>query len=612
MDECFVDKYQQQDDSNYKTDQKEKGDPSDLTDSIEIGKTITSDKYSNTIDGFWFAIKPGIMVNPFDFVTIEHINHIKTIGMVQDLHTIVVSENNHHYFFDDTKRNKNKVDLTTDAAINTQSNNNNSQDDLIIARVVVMANSEVELDKGRINAPIAMPVGSGKSVKFANAEEVMFALGIPQMAYPIPAGIIEMSNALQVPVSLDLSYLVGPDTAHVNASGISGNAKTSYLLFLLQSIYQKLKEYGKEFALIIFNTKGADLLKIDKKEEQVNKEKKERFFDILDLDIEPFENVTYFLPRGKDGKPNSVYLPENSKTYSYELADVYDRLELLFSEIYDPHYNLSSIVNYIYEFWPIKNTSSNKGIAQANQESVNTWTDLFNFKGYPEEIITHKSSILYFQGHIQRFRKTSLFIDKKITSRYLGKEIKEISSGDIFVIDLAMLSSLEEQAFVIGDVMKSIDETYSSMAGIINENAECHDATSHDEIRTRKKKPKHILIFIDEVNRFLPKSKLSNGRMNAVAEQIMKAITAGRSRGTTLFSAQQFKSTVDDALHENTGLHIISKVGLSELSTTPYNIIDENTKMNITRLNKGELVMVHSAFRHPIKITFPKTSFKSP
>jgi hypothetical protein len=52
MGECFVDKYQQQDDSNYKTDQKEKGDPSDLTDNTEIGKTITSDKYSNTIDGF--------------------------------------------------------------------------------------------------------------------------------------------------------------------------------------------------------------------------------------------------------------------------------------------------------------------------------------------------------------------------------------------------------------------------------------------------------------------------------------------------------------------------------------------------------------------------------
>lgn len=38
-----------------------------------------------------------------------------------------------------------------------------------------------------------MPVGVGKSVKFAN-EEVRFALGIPDMKYPIPAGIIEMSE----------------------------------------------------------------------------------------------------------------------------------------------------------------------------------------------------------------------------------------------------------------------------------------------------------------------------------------------------------------------------------------------------------------------------------
>jgi hypothetical protein len=68
--------------------------------------------------------------------------------------------------------------------------------------------------------------------------------------------------------------------------------------------------------------------------------------------------------------------------------------------------------------------------------------------------------------------------------------------------------------------------------------------------------------------------------------------------------------TVDYALHESTGLQITAKVGLSELSSTPYNIIDKDTKMNIVRLNKGELVMIHSAFRHPIKITFPKASFK--
>ena len=98
--------------------------------------------------------------------------------------------------------------------------------------------------------------------------------------------------------------------------------------------------------------------------------------------------------------------------------------------------------------------------------------------------------------------------------------------------------------------------------------------------------------------------------MNAVAEQIMRTLIAGRSRGTVLFSAQQFKSATDLRLHENTGLHITAKLGLSELSTEPYSMIDESTKNNIVRLNKGELVMLHIAFRHPVKIAFPKAAFK--
>jgi hypothetical protein len=40
-------------------------------------------------------------------------------------------------------------------------------------------------------------------------------------------------------------------------------------------------------------------------------------------------------------------------------------------------------------------------------------------------------------------------------------------------------------------------------------------------------------------------------------------------------------------------------------------MLDESTKMSIVRLNKGELVMVHPAFRHPIRVIFPKASFKN-
>lgn len=642
-----------------------KNDNLDYDDDVEIGKTMISDKHPNTIDSFWFALAPGTIAKPFDFVTVEQYftspssllsaetttattsrrlpqssssHSTKTIGMVQDIHAIVPNDDFHylfqrlnkirHFSKNDNTNHDNLDNNDSDTTITKDSDSSLVyQNGITVARVAVVANYDVTTDGKFSNMSTGMPVGLGKSVRFSNAEEVMFALGIPEMAYPIPAGIIEMSNGLRIPIFLDISYLAGPDTVHVNASGISGNAKTSYLLFLLQSVYQKLKAYSEDYVVIIFNTKCGDLLHIDHDEEMNFKKNNDKeSFDILNLDMSPFDNVTYFLPRGRDGKPNSTYVPKNSKTFSYELEDVYDRLDLLFSEIHDPHYyNLSSIVNYIYEFWPIKKTNAatindnwsgkkqqEKGVA--NGQIVKTWTDLFGFRDYPEEIITNKSSLLQFQGHIQRFRRSSLFIDKKVTSTYLGKNIKCIRPGDVFVIDIAMLSSLEEQAFVIGDAMKSIDEIYSAtemasegISGASGDSNNIRKETNKNGNDKKGNKPKYFLIFIDEINRFLPNSG-TLGTRNAVAEQIMKTIIAGRSRHTILFSAQQFKSAVDYSLHENTGLHITAKVGLSELSSTPYNIIDQSTKMNIARLNKGELVMVHSAFRHPIKITFPNSS----
>lgn len=324
-------------------------------------------------------------------------------------------------------------------------------------------------------------------------------------------------------------------------------------------------------------------------------------FELLQLDIKPFDNVSYFLPRGKDGKPLSIHIPKNSRTYSYELQDIYDRLELLFSETYDPRYNLSSIIDYIYESWPL-----NYKLGKV----VENWSDLFRYKDYPEEIITHKSTLLHFLGQLQRFRKSSMFTDKRVTSTYLGKEIRKIKAGNIFVIDIAMIPTLEEQSFVVADVMKNIDQLHSVRHNLDDADYDDNNNYNSNENRTIRR-PTYTLIFIDEINRFLPKSN-PLGIRSAVAEQIMKTVIAGKSRNTILFSAQQFKSEVDYTLHENTGLHITAKLGTSELSTKPYDMIDESTKMSIARLNKGEIVMVQPAFRQPIKITFPRASFKRP
>ena len=572
----------------------------------EIGKTIASERFLNTMDGFWFALKPNIIINSFDFVTVENLFDSKSIGIIKDLQA--VAEYDYYYNNDlsnnstksSTKDQSKKEEEKKDQLSNIQPNG------VVLAKVAIMANGGVKAQGYKEDISINFPVGVGKTVRFATKDEIIFALGIPQMENPIPAGIIETTNGLEVPITLDITYLAGADTAHVNASGISGNRKSSYILFLLQSSYQTLKRMNQNVALIIFNTKEQDLLYIDQKE-KYTKKRTERLFDVLDLDIEPFENVTYFLPRGEDGKPNSVHVPKNYRTYSYELNDVYDRLELLFSEPYGLHHDFLSIMNYIYESWPLKSNIGNK--------EISTWTDLSEFKEYPETIVSNKSSLLYFLGRLQRFRKSPMFIDKKKTSTYLGNEIKKIKAGEVFVIDVATISSFEEQAFVVGDAMKSIDEMYSSR--YYNLEDEDNNRSNNPNIDSNKsnvqndqKKLHYILVFIDEINRFIPKAQ--NEKMNSVSEQIMRTVTAGRTRGTILFSAQQFKSATDYRLQENIDLQITAKIGLSELSTEPYSMLDESTKMNIVRLNKGELVMVHPAFRHPIKIGFPKATYKEP
>ena len=174
-----------------------------------------------------------------------------------------------------------------------------------------------------------------------------------------------------------------------------------------------------------------------------------------------------------------------------------------------------------------------------------------------------------------------------------------------------MLSALEEQAFVIGDVMKTIDEMYS--------HGHTDYPTNKNTSQSHTNKPKYILILLDEINRFMPHLDSSgfphgSGTLlsSAVSEEILKTLIAGKSRHTILLSAQQFKSQVNPLLNDNTGLHVITKLGLSELSTTSYSIIDNMTKTAISKLHRGEIILIHSAFRHPIKITIPKPTFKRP
>lgn len=75
-----------------------------------------------------------------------------------------------------------------------------------------------------------------------------------------------MSDGIRAVAHLDWRYILGPEEAHVNITGISGLAtKTSYAMFLLQSLLQKVERL-QDIGIIILNVKRGDLLRIEEEQ----------------------------------------------------------------------------------------------------------------------------------------------------------------------------------------------------------------------------------------------------------------------------------------------------------------------------------------------------------
>jgi hypothetical protein len=536
-----------------------------------IGKTTATENQPNTVDTFSFWLSPETLVNPFDFVTVDHLMSTRTIGVVRDMKTI-------------TDAPSHLSNYVSSEFGNVMIAPNTNRITTTIAEAAVLANFGEDSD-----LEINMPVENDRPVRFATASEIGLALGAEDLRIPVSMGLIEMSNGAKIPIKVDGRYLLGPEAAHLNVSGISGLAtKTSYLMFLVQSI---LKAYGSDkIGVVIFNVKQQDLLHIDHEAPDLQTEDLE-IYKALDIEPKPFQNVTYFLPRGEDGEADSEHEPRNSKIYCYSLRDCVtegrNNLDLLFSQVRDPDYTIASILEHLREQnWPVhfgRDITRNDEVLRRADQEVETWEDLRLYDYYPNNI--RSGSRGKFRRHLQRLTSSNLFVPTRKHEVYLGEEIKKLRGGQVYVIDIFKVSPSEERAaFVVGDVLRSIEEMYS----------EGSDSW-----------PEKVILLVDELNKYAPRGT----QPAPVAQQVIEIARTGRSRGAVLFGAEQFKSEVHEQVYENAATHIIGRTGSSELSSHPYSFLDKETKSNVTRLEKGELVLVHAAFRQPVKVVFPRPSY---
>lgn len=542
-----------------------------------IGKIIATEKMPTTVDEFYFWTDKERIIKPFDVVKVGHIKNSVTFGVVEEISHFTDSPSflagyiSSDFGDVDHKANTERIGMN-----------------YVKARVV--GNTE----------GIFTPALDGHLVSLADEEDVKKALGLDEIKNPLPCGYIEMYEPpydIRIPVHFNSHFLIGPEGAHLNISGISGlAAKTSYAMFLLKAIQNQYIHSDKEnesVAFVILNVKGRDLVAIDEPNKDIGDADK-AIYEMLYLDQKPFTNVKYFYPYSKDfpttyaSKDDVKSQTKQGKAFQFKYIFEYDKesIDLLFSNVDDPTQTMESIVNYI-------STGQGKFGGITNWEEllkeIHEHTKKGDTSGRDKEI-TVSSWRKFYRLFRKTLDKSSIFANRLGDGEIrLQEQIKSIQKNDVYVIDVARMDE-ETQGFVFGDVMRAV---YDLKLGQIE--------------RKESDIPSKIIVFIDELNKYASKDV---PKSSPILRQILDITERGRSLGIILFGAEQFRSDIHDRVKGNCSSYAYGRTNAIEVSKGDYQYIPPVYKSMLTRLKQGEYIIQNPVFRSLLNIKFPKPIYK--
>lgn len=541
---------------------------------LKIGRVSATESNPSSCDSFVFWLDDNVRLSPFDIVKVENkIGSFSslTYAVVQDILHITDSPGHMSNYISSDFGDLEAQPLTQKLGLS-----------YALASVV-------HNDKENY-----MPVREGSDVMTADAEDIKKALGLDNIPSDkcIPAGIMKTSTGVSVPVNFNSDFLVGPEGAHLNISGISGLAtKTSYAMFLLQAI----QHYQNDVAIIVLNVKGDDLLRLDENNDKITQKQRDEW-SLSGLQCAPFANVSYFYPYTKQ-EPHSLTVLNNATierqkrdrilfNYIYTFQNDKEKLDLLFTNVDDPNDTIESIINFIME-----SDEFSEGHWEDFKKRLREYTNRETKQKKTNQDIT-----------IQSWRRFSRLINNSINNDIfqksesgdpglrhvsLSEKIKEIKSGHTFVVDIAKLDE-QLQCLVFGDVIKAVYELK-------------HGGTDREDI------PRRIVIFVDELNKYAPSTAVRN---SAILNYLKEISERGRSEGVILVSAEQFKSAVNDKIKGNCSSHVYGRTNAIEISKPDYRYIPKVYANMMTRLGKGDLIIEHPIFKTLLKISFPFPSYK--
>ena len=416
----------------------------------------------------------------------------------------------------------------------------------------------------------------------------------------IPVGLYQNAEMLS-PVYLDAEFLLGPEAAHFNITGVSGLAtKTSTVEFLLRSIFDSYKE---DIAVVCFNVKGSDMLFLDfparaepgsqyadlyaKHGISAFEDTDMTMYERLGVAATPFEKVEYFAPFKNDRVNLNTLrthpdLVATVKPLSWGLMDVLEFTEVVLNRD-DVDAKADALIQFIKER-VVDQTNEVRGaqISVKNFQDLGRWFDAV-LKEMEE---TNRSE--WKTHHYATIRKVHNRLSN-LSTRYKG-----LISPDEFRSDLPWGSFQDRTVYVVD--VANVDPQAQDLVftRIVSE--------LRQRLEMGSLGVKHVIVVVVELNKY----ELHDGHETYLMQTLLDISERGRYLGLVLFSAQQFRSQVHKRVVGNSATCVYGRMDMDELATPGYQVLTQATKEKLATLSKGQLMIRHPHFNQPIFVKFPR------
>ncbi|MES2179038.1 MAG: ATP-binding protein [Gemmatimonadota bacterium] len=403
----------------------------------------------------------------------------------------------------------------------------------------------------------------------------------------IPVGVYR-AGGTDAPIYLDADFLIGPEAAHLNITGVSGLAtKTSAVEWLLQSIFAHFPEQKGNIAAVCFNVKGPDLCFLDLPGEIDDNDRK--LYEQCGVTPEPFQDVSYFAPYKSDGISlntlrSNEQLLANVTPLTWGLREVLQYAEVLLNKD-DIDAKADALIDFIKENVLDKRFSDPM---LERQHTVASFADLDAWFKDVLRALEKKDDQSWRTHHVATIRK----VRNRLSN--ISLRCKGLVADDGATSDLPFGSFQDRTVYVIDVAGLEEDAQDLIFARVVTK--------LREHLEKRDLGVQHVVVFVDELNKYAP----GDGPETYVRKMLLDIAERGRYLGLVLFAAQQFRSQVHRRVVGNSGTALYGRMDGDELATPGYAVLSPAIKTKLATLEKGQLMVRHPHFTQPIFVRFPR------